>query len=116
MTTCYAYDRIEQEHTLGGHPENRGRLATTMRLLQADGILGRLQATPVLPASLDRLQRVHPRPYIERLRQMAEQGGGQLDPDTYVVGGSYQAALASGLRSCRACSSAGPQSPSAVCG
>lgn len=95
MTTCYAYDRIEQEHTLGGHPENRGRLATTMRLLQADGILGRLQAAPVLPASLDRLQRVHPRPYIEHLRQMAEQGGGHLDPDTYVVGGSYQAALAS---------------------
>lgn len=95
MTTCYAYDPIEQKHTLSGHPENRGRLASTMRLLTGDGVLGRLQATPVLPASLDRLERVHPRSYIERVAQMAQQGGGHLDPDTYVVAGSYEAALAS---------------------
>ncbi len=95
MTTCYAYDPIEQQHTLSGHPENRGRLATTMRLLNGDGILDRLESTPVVAASQERLQRVHPRQYIERVAQMAHAGGGHLDPDTYVVAGSYDAALAS---------------------
>lgn len=95
MSACFAYDPIEQQHTLSGHPENRGRLATTMRLLRGDGILDRLQAVPVIPIAPDRLQRIHPRAYIEQVRQLAEQGGGHLDPDTYLVGGSYQAALAS---------------------
>lgn len=95
MTTCYAYDLIEQQHTLSGHPENRGRLATTMQLLRSDGILDRLQAAPATAISAERLARVHPDHYVERVAHMARQGGGHLDPDTYVVGGSYDAALAS---------------------
>lgn len=94
VTTAYAYDPIEQQHTLAGHPENRGRLAATMRLLREDGILTRLRAIPVTPVSLERLQLVHPRTYIEHVARMARSGGGHLDPDTYVVAGSYDAALA----------------------
>lgn len=95
MTTCYAYDPIEQQHTLTGHPENRGRLATTLQLLRADGLLERLQATAVTPIAPASLQRVHPPSYIERVAHMAQQGGGHIDPDTYIVRGSYKAALAS---------------------
>ncbi len=95
MTTCYAYDPIEQQHTLAGHPEHKGRLSSTMQLLQEDGILERLQASPVTPISQERLQRVHPAGYVATVRQMAEQGGGHLDMDTYIASGSYDAALAS---------------------
>ncbi len=95
MTTCYAYHPIEQQHTLTGHPENRGRLTTTLQLLRADGLLAHLQATSVTPIAPARLQRIHPPSYTERVAQMAQQGGGHLDPDTYIVRGSYDAALAS---------------------
>ena len=95
MTTCYAYDPIEQEHTLTGHPENRGRLTTTMRLLQQDGILDRLQPVAVTTISPERLHAVHPPSYVLQVADAAAQGLSYLDPDTYVVGGSYEAALAS---------------------
>lgn len=95
MTTCFAYDPIEQKHTLTGHPENRGRLAGVMGLLASDGILERLQATVVTPVSAERLGRVHPQRYSEHVARLAQAGGGYLDPDTYVVRGTYDAALTS---------------------
>ncbi len=95
MTTCYAYDPIEQQHTLAGHPEHKGRLSSTMRLLQEDGILERLQVSPVTPITQERLQRVHTASYVEYVRRIADEGGGYLDADTYVASGSYDAALAS---------------------
>jgi acetoin utilization deacetylase AcuC-like enzyme len=95
MTTWYAYDPIEQQHTLAGHPEHKGRLGSTMRLLGEDGILERLQASPVTPITQDRLQRVHPASYVEVVRNIANEGGGHLDADTYIAPGSYDAAMAS---------------------
>ena len=95
MTTCYAYDPIEQQHTWPGHPEHKGRLSSTMRLLREDGILDRLQASPVTPITSERLQRVHPASYVDYVHRIADEGGGHLDADTYVAAGSYDAALAS---------------------
>ena len=95
MTTWYAYDPIEQQHTLAGHPEHKGRLSSTMRLLRDDGILDRLYAGPVTPISRERLLGVHPADYVRTVQGIAERGGGHLDADTYVAAGSYEAALAS---------------------
>ncbi len=95
MTTCYAYDPVEQQHTLAGHPENRGRLQGVMRLLETDGIGERLPRVAVTPVSLERLGRVHPQRYSDQVARLAESGGGYLDPDTYVVRQTYEAALAS---------------------
>lgn len=94
MRTWYAYDPIEQQHTLPGHPEHRGRLATAMQLLHADGILARLQPAAVTPISRERLLRVHPAAYVDLVARIDGAGGGHLDPDTYIVPGSYAAALA----------------------
>ena len=95
MTTCYAYHTIERQHTLTGHPEHRGRLAGVMELLAGDGILERLLETAVTPVGPERLGRVHPQRYSEQVARLAQAGGGHLDPDTYVVRGTYAAALAS---------------------
>lgn len=46
-------------------------------------------------ASLDSLERVHPREYLERLAATAAAGGGRLDPDTVMNAGSWDAALGS---------------------
>ncbi len=93
MGTAYVYDPIFLEHNLPGHPENRERLVVTMRLLEEQGVSGKMHLLSATPISVERLTTVHSPDYIDMVRQMAERGGGHLDPDTYVSPRSYQAAL-----------------------
>ncbi len=93
MNTGYAYDACEQQHTFPGHPEWRGRLQSTLRRLQTTQLLNHLQALPVPAASADQLALCHNTAYVQRVADMAARGGGHLDPDTYVVSGTYEAAL-----------------------
>ncbi len=46
------------------------------------------------PASLEALERVHPREYIDRLERLAASGGAMLDADTFLSGASFDAARA----------------------
>ena len=66
-----------------------------MQLLEEDGILQRLQRVPVTPVSMERLHQVHPPRYVAAVAEAARRGMAFLDSDTYVVSGSYDAALAS---------------------
>ena len=93
MTTGYVYEPIYLEHTLSGHPENHKRLLAIMDLLKETSTLDRLKQVPATPISREQLERNHTASYIEQVRRVAERGGGQLDPDTYVVPRSYEAAL-----------------------
>jgi acetoin utilization deacetylase AcuC-like enzyme len=93
MAVGYCYHPIEKEHTLRSHPENKERLRGTMELLAAEGVLDRLVEIETTPIILERLHRVHTADYAQSVRQMAESGGGYLDPDTYVAPKSYEAAL-----------------------
>ena len=93
MTTGYVYEPIYLEHTLPGHPENHERLVAIMDLLKETGTLERLERVPASPISRERLERNHTASYIEQVHRVAERGGGYLDPDTYVVPRSYEAAL-----------------------
>ena len=93
MAVGYCYHPIEKEHTLSGHPENMGRLRGTMELLTAEGVLDRLLEIACTPISMGRLGRAHSTSYAERVRRMADGGGGYLDPDTYVAPKTYEAAL-----------------------
>jgi len=96
-SSAYCYDAHERDHDQPGHPENRRRLESTLRLLKQTGLLPQLQAVPCTPLSDERLLRVHPRRHIERIEGLAARGGGYLDPDTYVNPGSAHAArLAAG--------------------
>ena len=93
MTTGYVYDPIYLEHDLRGHPENRQRLRTIMRVLEERGMLERLQPIPAVPIARERLERVHDGRYVDEVRGVAQRGGGHLDMDTYVSPRSYDAAL-----------------------
>src|SRR5690606_32853746 len=91
------YDPFNLKHTLPGHPENFKRLEGVWKLLERDGILNYLVRVPSTPAPLDAVLRVHTLHYVEVLEQLASQGGGRLDADTYVNAESYRAArLAAG--------------------
>lgn len=97
MTTAYTYDPLFLAHTLSGHPENRARLERIMADLADMGLLTAMTPIAPQPADLDLLAQVHEARYIQSLRRMADRGGGQLDPDTYVTARSFDAArLAAG--------------------
>ena len=93
MATGYVYDPIYLKHDLRGHPENQQRLKTILRVLQENSMLERLVPIPAVPITAERLERVHNSRYIEQVQRVAQQGGGHLDPDTYVRPDSYDAAL-----------------------
>ena len=95
MTTGYVYEPIYLEHDLRGHPENQQRLKTILRVLDEYGMRERLAPIPAVPISMERLERCHTRAYIDQVRRLAQRGGGNLDPDTYVRTASYDAALMS---------------------
>ena len=43
--------------------------------------------------TMEQLTAVHPRSYVDGVREMSERGGGAFDPDTVASAGSYEAAL-----------------------
>ena len=86
-------------HRPPGHPERPERVdavisGITDAVASANATLGRPE---VKPAGADALERVHPGPYLALLDDVAGQGGGWLDADTYIGSESMVAArLAAG--------------------
>jgi acetoin utilization deacetylase AcuC-like enzyme len=78
------------EHYVPGHPESPERMRAALRGLQEAGLP--LHWPAVRPADLMDLELIHPSGHIRRVAQLAEAGGGWVDPDTYVVPASFDAA------------------------
>ncbi len=89
----YVYDPLYLEHGVPGHPESPARLQAIMAHLEKSALLARLTPIEARDASAADLELVHSYELIARVRGMAAEGGGWLDPDTYVVPRSYDAAL-----------------------
>jgi len=90
MTAIYTDPRC-LEHYAAGHPERPDRMTAALAGLQADSSL--YQWPEVRPAEAAEVAAVHAEPHIRRIQQLAHQGGGWLDPDTFVGPASYEAAL-----------------------
>ena len=94
--TAVFYDPIYLEHDTGfGHPERPERLEATMQVLEASGLAEKVNIISPRDATVEEIQLVHPHSYVEKVRKVAESGGGWLDPDTHVSTRSYDAALKS---------------------
>ncbi len=91
--TAYVYHPVYLEHNQPGHPENARRLECVLRTLEQEDILGSLTLVEPRPASEHELLSVHTPQHIENVRRVADQGGGHMDPDTYVSPRSYEAAV-----------------------
>lgn len=94
------YDDQFLEHDTGFyHPENSGRLMAVTKALKASAIAQSLEwrsPTPIETAGdrlMGALYAVHPKRYVETIKQLAHEGGGNLDPDTVVSPRSYEVAL-----------------------
>ncbi len=79
-------------HETGPHPEQPARMVAIERELSARGWLGyeRVASPPVDRATL---LAVHPEHHVEMVEEAAALGGAQIDPDTVVSEGSFEAAL-----------------------
>jgi acetoin utilization deacetylase AcuC-like enzyme len=92
MTTILMYEPAPG-HTWANHPENEQRLTGMLSFLEENGVLGELERLSSEPAGGRQVTRVHTAGLVERVRALAARGGGNLDPDTYVTGQSYELAL-----------------------
>jgi len=97
-TTAYVTHQNYALHHLDGHPEHAGRIRQTWEVFEESGILADLMPITPEAATVEQLERVHHPDYVahvERAAQQAaqeKQGAVLLDPDTYVLGTSYEVA------------------------
>jgi acetoin utilization deacetylase AcuC-like enzyme len=89
----FVYDPIYLKHDTGQHPENSNRLLAIMRYLERTGPWQQLVSVKAEAATVEELSLVHEKRYISEVQELAEKGGGQLDPDTVVSVDSYKAAV-----------------------
>lgn len=80
------------EHDTGMHPESARRITAIHRELDARGGLG-WERREADPAPRDALRAVHPDRHLLAIEERCAAGGGQLDADTIVSEGSWEAAL-----------------------
>ncbi|MDY6966069.1 MAG: histone deacetylase [Halobacteriota archaeon] len=90
--TGFVYHPDYLKHNTRDHPECSDRLIFIMRGLEESGIKQELIDIPATNVSLEQIEYVHGRSYINEVEAISKRGG-WLDPDTPVSKGSYQAAL-----------------------
>ncbi len=96
MTVAYISHSDCGRHDTGwNHPEHVGRLRAIPRALRYDfDLFDTIEHREGRHATADEIALAHDAAYIERVRVMADAGGGQMDPDTPVSPGSWDAATA----------------------
>lgn len=83
----------ESEHDGGAHPERPARIGAVLQGVEDLQLGSDLVTVGSRRASRDDLVRVHAAQYLDELEAFSRAGGGALDPDTYVTGTSWDAAL-----------------------
>jgi acetoin utilization deacetylase AcuC-like enzyme len=88
------HDPLYEEHMTGiGHPERPERLPVAMNALEESGLLARIDVRSPRDATVEEIELVHSRNYIDLVKRTADSGGGNLDMDTALSQASYRAAL-----------------------
>lgn len=85
-------DTIYEAHDTGSHPERSARLQAIREGLKGLNVNDVFRIAPVA-ATIEDVELIHHRSYIERTRMLVEQGTMFLDPDTQVCPRSYDVAL-----------------------
>ncbi|HWR59093.1 MAG TPA: histone deacetylase [Thermodesulfovibrionales bacterium] len=91
MKVGFLYDDVFLKHeTPQWHPECKERLISIVNAVKGSSLSDKLVHIRPRKAGFDDVEMVHDRNYVERLRTFGE---GYFDPDTYISGGSLEAAL-----------------------
>ncbi len=93
MDTAIVWSKDYELHDTGGHPEGPDRVTEIVDHLKSREAWARLVEVEPRPATVDDLLLVHTEALVERVRRLAESGGGELDSDTVVSAQSFETAL-----------------------
>lgn len=86
----------------GGHAESAESKRRMKNLMDVSGLTPQLQLRSAEPASEEDLLRVHPAHYLQRFKQLSDNGGGMLGEDAPMGPGSYDIARLSAGLACAA--------------
>jgi acetoin utilization deacetylase AcuC-like enzyme len=84
MDLGLVYDSVFLDHMTGAHPERPERLDSIYNHLEQAGIFKKTHRIEFKEVSRDRLRSVHSHALVERVFEVAADGGGRLDFDTVV--------------------------------
>jgi acetoin utilization deacetylase AcuC-like enzyme len=87
-------DPLFQRHETGRHPECPERLKSIEAKLRQSGLSEKCRQGSVYLLPEPIVRRMHAPVQVDRVKQMARQSGGMLDPDTVVSPASFEVALA----------------------
>jgi acetoin utilization deacetylase AcuC-like enzyme len=93
MTLLYS-DPLFLKHDTGMHPEKADRLRAITTQLDKTGLAKKCTAGAYKPLSEEAVLKVHAAREVTKIKQLAEHGGGRVDPDTVVSVDSFQVGLA----------------------
>ncbi len=93
MSLLVIDDPAYLQHAPGNWPEGPHRLKAIWSALEATGVAGALVREAPTPATLEDIGLIHTARHIERVKRIAEEGGGYLTLDTVVSPESFQVAL-----------------------
>jgi acetoin utilization deacetylase AcuC-like enzyme len=91
--TLLCTDPLFLEHDTGRHPETAGRLRAITTRLETTGLITRCRPATWEPLSPEAVRQLHSARQVQQVEQLAEHGGGRLDPDTVVSPASFRVAL-----------------------
>lgn len=89
--TLFTDRRMSEHQPPARHPEKPERLLAVLRHLDRTGYSRRMGEGAVREATDEELARVHPLGYLREVAAIEAQGGGVLDPDTWVSPGTNRA-------------------------
>jgi acetoin utilization deacetylase AcuC-like enzyme len=92
MTTAIVTDPRYIAHTDPRHVERAERLMAIHQALDSSGLNDTLMHLTARAATDAELQAAHQRDYLETIQHYIDQGGGYIDPDTYMNNESWEAA------------------------
>ncbi len=89
--TGVVYHPVYLKHETNGHPEKKERLTAVLEKIRSEGL--KVECITPRPATIEQVEAIHGRRYIDQVRAICEHGGGYLDIDTILSPGSYDAAI-----------------------
>jgi len=100
--TAVLTHEVVREHRTGLHPENPERLVVVERHLRASSLLDDRPRIEHREATDEEILAVHAASHLDRVRDLALLGGGDIDPDTRVSNRSFEVACSAsgGLIAC----------------
>jgi acetoin utilization deacetylase AcuC-like enzyme len=93
MTLLYT-DPLFLQHNTGRHPECADRLRAITARLEKAGLLQQCPPGTYQPLTEEAVAQLHAPRQIAAVKQLAEHGGGHVDPDTVVSPASFRVGLA----------------------